>query len=258
MRADARLVGAAALLFAASAAATVAWCAAMSRMGAMPMSGGWSMSMAWLKLPDQTWAGAAGSFVGMWTVMMVAMMLPSLVPVLWRYRRAVGPGETRLRRRTAIVGAGYFLVWAAVGTAVFPPGAALAEAEMRWPPLARAVPFAVGGVVLLAGTLQFTQWKARQLACCREAPRLGDVLPADARTAWRLGLRLGLHCSRCCAGLTAILLAVGIMDLLAMGLVMAAITAERLAPAGERVARGVGTVLIGAGLFLIARAAGLG
>jgi predicted metal-binding membrane protein len=258
MRADARVVGGSALLFAASAVATVAWCSAMSRTGGMPMPGGWSMSMAWTMSPGQTWAGAEGSFVAMWTVMMVAMMLPSLVPVLRRYRRAVGPGERQLGRRTAIVGAGYFFVWAAVGTAVFPLGAALAEAEMRWPPLARAVPFAVGGVVLLAGTLQFTPWKARQLTCCRETPGLGEVLPADVGAAWRLGVRLGLHCSRCCAGLTAILLAVGVMDLLAMGLVTAAITAERLAPAGERVARVVGALVVGAGLLQIARAAGLG
>jgi predicted metal-binding membrane protein len=55
----------------------------------------------------------------------------------------------------------------------------------------------------------------------------------------------------------AILLVVGIMDLLAMAVVAAAITVERLAPAGERVARGIGAVIVAAGLFLIARAAGL-
>jgi predicted metal-binding membrane protein len=56
----------------------------------------------------------------------------------------------------------------------------------------------------------------------------------------------------------AILLVIGVMDLRAMAIVAAAITAERLAPAGERVARGVGAVGVGAGLLLIARAAGLG
>ncbi|HEV8260010.1 MAG TPA: DUF2182 domain-containing protein, partial [Burkholderiales bacterium] len=77
-------------------------------------------------------------------------------------------------------------------------------------------------------------------------------------TAWRHGLRLGLHCVHCCAGLTAILLVIGVMDLRAMAVVTAAITVERLAPAGERVARVTGAVAVGAGLFLIARAAGLG
>ena len=99
-------------------------------------------------------------------------------------------------------------------------------------------------------------WKARHLACCREAP--GRTLPADAGTAWRDGLRLGLHCCHCCAGLMAILLVIGVMDLRAMAAVGAAITAERLAPAGERVARAIGAVVVGAGGFLVARAAGLG
>ena len=59
------------------------------------------------------------------------------------------------------------------------------------------------------------------------------------------------------AGLTAILFVIGVMDLRAMAVVTAAITAERLAPAAECVARAIG-VVVGAGLFLIARAAGLG
>jgi predicted metal-binding membrane protein len=80
------------------------------------------------------------------------------------------------------------------------------------------------------------------------------VLP----TAWRHGLRLGLHCSYCAAGLTAILLVLGVMELRAMAVVGAAITIERLAPAGERVARAIGAVVVGAGLLLIARATGLG
>src|SRR5439155_4659683 len=68
-----------ALLFAASVAVTIVWCARMSAMGEMPMPGGWTMSMAWMRMPGQTWPGAAASFLCMWVVMMVAMMLPSLV-----------------------------------------------------------------------------------------------------------------------------------------------------------------------------------
>ena len=56
----------------------------------------------------------------------------------------------------------------------------------------------------------------------------------------------------------AILLVVGVMDLRAMAVVTAAITVERVAPAGERIARAIAVVVVGAGLFLIARAAGLG
>src|SRR5216684_2456078 len=176
-------LGVSALLFAASGAVTIVWCASMSAMGEMPMPGGWTMSMAWMRMPGQTWPGAAASFFGMWVAMMVAMMLPSLVPMLWRYRQAVGrTGEARLGRLTALVGGGYFFVWTLFGMASFPLGVALAAVVMQRPALARAVPIAVGVVVLMAGSLQLTAWKARHLACCREAPGRGRTLPADAGT----------------------------------------------------------------------------
>src|SRR5262249_10968743 len=157
-----------------------------------------------------------------------------------------------------IVGVGYFFVWTAVGMAAFALGVALATVEMQQPALARTVPIAVSVVVLVAGALQFSAWKARQLTCCREAPGRGRTLPADSGTAWRHGLRLGLRCSYCCTGLTAVLLVIGVMDLRVMAVVAAAITAERLAPAGERVARAIGVVVVGAGVFLVVRASGLG
>jgi predicted metal-binding membrane protein len=252
-------LGVSALLFAASAAATIGWCASMSAMGEMPMPGGWTMSMAWMRMPGRTWPGAAASFLGMWGVMTAAMMLPSLVPMLWRYRQAVrGASETRLGLLTVLVAVGYFLVWTVFGMAAFPLGVALAAIAMQQPALARAVPIAVGGVVVVAGSLQLTAWKARHLDSCREAPGRGRTLAADAGTAWRHGLRLGLHCCHCCAGLMAILLVIGVMDLRAMAVVTAAITVERLAPAGARVARAIGAVGVGAGLLLVARAAGLG
>jgi predicted metal-binding membrane protein len=231
----------------------------MSAMPEMPMPGGWTMSMAWMRMPDQTWPAATASFLGMWLVMMVAMMLPSLVPMLERYRQAVGgAGEAPLGPLTALAGLAYFTVWAVQGAAAYALGVALAEVEMRQAALARAVPIASGVVVLLAGCLQLSAWKARHLACCRDTPGCGRALPADVRTAWRQGLRLGVECSRCCAGLMAILLVVGVMDLRAMAAVSVAITAERLAPAGERVARATGIIILGVGLLLIARAAGLG
>jgi predicted metal-binding membrane protein len=251
-------VVASALLFIASAALTILGCRSMSSMGDMPMPGGWKMSMAWMRMPGQTWPGAAASFLGMWVVMMIAMMLPSLVPMLQRYRRAVGEtGETRLDRLTALAGAGYFFVWAVFGMAVFPLGVALATAEMQQPALARAVPIGVGLVVLIAGALQFTAWKAHYLVCCRESPGRSCTLPADAGTAWRQGMRFGLHCGLSCANLTAILLVIGAMDLRAMALVTAAISYERLAPGGVRAARALGAIVAGAGLFLVARATGL-
>jgi predicted metal-binding membrane protein len=254
-----RFYGVSALLFAACATLTIVWCGSMLAMAEMPMPGGWTMSMAWMRMPGQTWSGAAASFLAMWIVMMVAMMLPSLVPMLWRYRQAVGRAdETHLGWLTALVGAGYFFVWTVFGMIAFPSGVALAAIAMQLPALARAVPITIGVIILIAGILQFTTWKARQLACCREAPGHGHTLAADAGTAWRHGLRLGIHCSYCCAGPMIILLIIGVMDLRAMALVTAAITVERLAANAERVARVVGAVAVVTGLVLIARAAGLG
>ncbi len=125
-------LGASALLFAASTALTIVWCTAMSGMDGMRMPGGWTMSMVWMRMPGQTWPGAAATFLGMWVVMMVAMMLPAFVPMLWRYRQAVRrTATTRLGGRTTLVCIGYFVVWAVVGMAAFPFGVALAAAEMQ-------------------------------------------------------------------------------------------------------------------------------
>jgi predicted metal-binding membrane protein len=228
-------------------------------MGGMPMPGGWTMSMTWMRMPGQTWPGAAASFLGMWVVMMVAMMLPSLVPTLWRYRQAVQrAGVARIDWLTGLAGAGYFCVWTAIGMAVFPLGVALAASEMHLPALSRGVPIATGVIVVLAGALQFSTWKAQRLACCRRSPGCDGRWAGAGATAWRHGLRLGLECTLCCGGLTGILLVAGVMDLRVMAAVTAAITAERLARDARRVARGIGAGAVSAGLFLILQAMAAG
>jgi len=253
------LLGVSTLLVLASALITIAWSASMSGMGEMLMPGGWTMSMTWMRMPGQTWSGAATMFIGMWVVMMVAMMLPSLMPVLSRYgETASRTGKTRIGLLTALVGVGYFFVWTLLGLAAFPLGVALTTLAMREPALSRAVPHAIGAAVLIAGALQFTAWKGRQLACCREASGPDITVRAGAWNALRHGVRFGLQCGPCCANLMVILLVIGVMDILVMAGVTAAITIERLAPAGEPVARAIGVVAVGGGLLLVARAIGLG
>src|SRR5262249_11744700 len=153
-------------------------------------------------------------------------------------------------RLTALVGVGYFFVWTVVGMFAFPLGVALAAIEMQQPALARAVPIAGGLVVLIAGSIQFTAWKARHLARYREESGRSRTLPAAAGAAWRRGLRLGLHCSYCCSGLMAILLVIGIMNLRAMAVVTALMTVERLSPPSAGVAPAIGACVIGTGVFL--------
>lgn len=184
--------------------------------------------------------------------MMVAMMLPSLVPMLWRYREAVRKtDDTRLGWLTLLVGTGYFFLWTVIGMAVFALSVAAAAIEMRLPPPTYGEPMAAGVVVLLAGVLQFSRWKARHLACCRAAPGSGSRLSPDTRTAWRYGLRLGRHCICCCGNLMMILVVMGMMDLRVMAVLTVAMTAERLAPASEYVVRTIGVVVVGAGLYLM-------
>lgn len=247
-----------ALVFVVSAAITIDRCSSMSAAAGMPMPGGWTMSMAWMRMPRQTWVGAAASFLVMWEVMMLAMMMPSLTSMLWRYRETVGRiGASRLGALTILVAVGYFAVWTIFGMAAFTVGSALTPITMQRASLARAVPIAAGLVVLIGGLLQFTAWKARHLACCSGPPTSDEILPPHFGSALRHGMRLGLHCTQCCAGLILILLVIGLMDIRAMAIVTAAITIERLAPASEHVAQAVGGVTMALGLFLIARAAGL-
>ncbi|SFD68534.1 Predicted metal-binding membrane protein [Bosea sp. CRIB-10] len=239
------------LLFVASASATILICRAMADMGEVPMAGGWSMSTAWTPLCGGSWLAAVAAFIGMWAAMMTAMMLPSLTPSLWRLRQgAAAAGAVRPGLLAALAGLAYLIIWTALGLGVFAGGALLLEAALRWPQLARAVPFAAGLVVIAAGLFQMSRWKLAMLAHCSHAA--GQVIGAAAAIGH--GLRLGLVCCASCAGLTALLLVGGVMDLRGMAVVVLAITAERLAPAGERIACAVGGLMLGAGLVQSAQA----
>jgi predicted metal-binding membrane protein len=211
--------------------------------------------MPWMRMPGQSWPEVAAGFLGMWMAMMVVMMLPALLPMLGRYRRALhGVAAARLGGLTTLVGLAYFCVWGAFGVAAFALGMTVAAIQTRIPALARTAPLAVGVLLVMAGIFQFSAWKAHHLACCRNGPGRDRTLRPDAVTAWRHGLSCGLHCGCSCLGLTAVLQGLGVMDLRAMALVMLAITAERLAPAGERVALAIGTIGVAAGLLLMVRA----
>jgi len=218
------------------------------------MPGGWTMSMAWMRMPGQTWAAAASNFLGLWLVMMVAMMLPSLVPMLLRYRRAVRlQADTHLDGLTVISGAGYFFVWLIVGVVVYPVGAYLSAAQMQSPALQRIVPLAIGVVLLLAGAMQLTTWKIRRLTRCRNTP-ICDEARASAPTAWRHGLHLGVDCSLCCAGFMTLLMVADLMSLTYMAAAAAAITVERFTHRPARIAHAIGAILIALGAVAIARA----
>jgi predicted metal-binding membrane protein len=119
---------------------------------------------------------------------------------------------------------------------------------MRSPELSVAAPAFAALSLAVVGALQLTAWKARLLSCCR-ASRVCCAVPPTAREAWRHGWHLGVTCVKCCAGLTALLLVHGVMDLRAMALVTGLIALERLAPAGHLFARGIGALLVIAGIW---------
>jgi predicted metal-binding membrane protein len=203
--------------------------------------------MTGMTMPQQPWYGAAAGYLGMWMAMMVPMMLPSLVPMLSQYRRSVrGAHGAHPHGVTALVGVGYFVIWGLLGIAVHAAGAGVMAVGMRWPAGA-------GALLLLAGGVQLTSWKARRLALCREgSARDGPPVPGFLG-AWRHGLRLGVRCSLSCGSLMVALLAVGMMDPVAMAAATLAISAERLTRAPLPIARAAGVAIVAIGVLTIAR-----
>ncbi|MBB5192276.1 putative metal-binding membrane protein [Silvimonas terrae] len=233
--------------------ATAALSTPMAAMGGMTMPGGWSMSMMWMRMPGQTWTSATAAFMQMWLVMMAGMMLPVLAPMLWQqHRRQAGRRGWPRAWLTVVTGGGYFAVWAAVGLGIWMAGLPLAGLTMQHAGLARLVPFLSGVIVLLAGLAQFTRRKARLLARCHAASCHAQVTTTAA--AWRQGLVHGWHCNLCCANLTLVLLVCGMMNWGVMLTVTAAIVLERWST-HTAPARGIGVLLLGAGLWLVVQAA---
>jgi predicted metal-binding membrane protein len=216
----------------------------------MPMSG--------MSMPAHGWLGAYAAFVVQWVGMMAAMMLPSLLPRLWSYGRAVRPaGMARGAALVTVAAAAYLAVWAAIGGLIYPAGVAVSTAKSAWPWFWGVAPVLTGAVVVAAGLLQFTQWKARHLACWQRPARDGNGVRYTVGQAVRVGVRLGGHCTACGAGLTAVMVVLGVMDPRVMMLAAAAVTLERCAPAGARVARALGAVGVVAGAVMMLHASAL-
>jgi predicted metal-binding membrane protein len=239
--------------FLATATATVLWCRSMA--GGMPMPGGWTMSMAWMRMPGQSWSAAAIMFLAMWTLMMLAMMLPCLTPMLVSYRRSLRQLHvTALSWPTAQAAAGYLAFWALFGALVYPLGIALAMLEMQSTMLSRWVPLASGIVVVLAGIFQLTPWKMGCLNRCRQDEGCGAATGPHAGNTLLHGLRLGAECAGCCLGFMVLLLVLGVMDWRIMAVVTIAITFERIMPRPLAAARIAGLAILVVGLALVVQA----
>jgi predicted metal-binding membrane protein len=166
---------------------------------------------------------SAPAFLGAWTAMMTAMMLPSAAPLLLLYRRGSRAVDT------AALGFGYLLVWGALGYAAY--------AYVMWGPM-----LPTWSVLAVAGVYQLTPLKGSCLKRCRT--------PADflvrryGRAPLLLGLEHGLWCAGCCWALMFILVAVGSMSLAWAAGIAAVVLVEKVAPSGDRLARIGGIVLV--------------
>ena len=224
----------------------------------MPMPGGWSMSMAWMRMGSQSPFAHAVMFLVMWAVMMIAMMLPSVMPAVLLHRRLLA---ARLERGSQPAGsqflltAGYFSIWIAFGMLAYAAGTAVAEAAMRWIRVSLFMPIATGAALAAAGAYQLTQWKQTCLRHCRSP--LDLFAHHDIRRAtdsWRFGLHHGAYCAGCCWGLMVIQLALGVMSLPLMAAVAIVILLEKQWRHGELLARVVGGASLAGGIVLALRA----
>ena len=214
------------------------------------MPGGWAMSMAWMKMPGQSWSSASWMFAQMWFVMMVAMMTPSLVPMLMSYRQALRrEANAAVSIATLRAAIAYFAVWQAVGALAYPLGVAFASATMRWATLSRLVPALTGAALVLSGIVQLSRWKRFKLDHCRD-PGVCNQQHASSAGSWRHGLQLGACCGACCSGFMLALLVLGSMNLFVMTILALAISGERLLPKP-----GIAVRVSGAGLLAIGAAA---
>jgi len=190
---------------------------------------------------------ALGPFLGTWTVMMAAMMLPSATPMILLHRLGAD-GRLRTQLWSASFVAGYMVVWGSVGLVVW--GAAMAASAVVMPEQ-RAI--AVAAILLLAGVYQFTPLKSTCLRACRT--------PADfLLTHWhrglsgqlRLGVEHGLFCLGCCWALMALFVGVGAMSLVwAVGIAVVVLI-EKVRPEGVAFGRIAGGLLITAAVIVFA------
>mgnify|MGYP000400864166 CR=1 FL=1 len=176
------------------------------------------------------------AFLITWTVMMAAMMLPSVAPVASLYSRSIS--ERRAVRLTQFTG-GYLVVWASAGVLAFALGAFIGGLADANPSLGIA---AGAGAYLVCGLYQLSPLKSRCLQHCRSP--LSLVLKYGSYRGslrdFRVGLHHGGYCLGCCWSLMVVLLALGAMSVVPMVILAAIVITEKLSPKGENFSRLVG------------------
>ena len=211
-----------------------------------------SMEMAMPQMAAWTGLDFALTFV-MWSVMMVAMMIPSATPMILTYaninrkrhleRRPFGP--------TSIFVLGYVAIWV---------GFSLAATILQWllhsatllSPMMVTTSAILGSVLLIAaGLFQFTPLKHRCLQHCRSPISFFLNEWRDGRFgAFRMGLKHGVYCLGCCWILMTLLFVAGVMNLLWVAALAVLVLLEKIMPSGPSIARVTGVIFILWGLWL--------
>lgn len=191
-------------------------------------------------------------FVGVWTLMSVAMMFPTTAPLVTVFGRLVGGREDRRRLQGALL-AGYLSVWAVVGVCAYAADRAVHQLLDGWWVLAGREGVLVGAAVVAAGVYQWTGLKARCLTRCRTPASLIVTIwrsKAPLREAYRVGRAHGVSCVGCCWALMLIMFAVGAGNLAWLLLLSVLMTVEKTAPWGTAATRPMGAALVLAGLAI--------
>jgi predicted metal-binding membrane protein len=193
--------------------------------------------------------GTLGWFLGVWVVMMAAMMFPSVSPTVALYARMT---RAQPAVRPLLFALGYLVTWAAAGAVAFALAFAAGRAAgdvLSWD---RAGRWAAGGTLLLAAAYELTPLKDVCLGKCRSP--LGLLLGSwrdGSSGALRMGVKNGAWCVGCCWALMASFFALGIMSVVWMAVVAGLIALEKTLPWRRVATYGTAAVLLALGLLLL-------
>ena len=196
-----------------------------------------------------TGPGGLGWFLGVWVVMMAAMMFPSVAPTVALYSRMT---RQRSPLSPLLFASGYLVTWAGAGVVAFLIGigaSRVAGGELGWAHWGRPV---AGTVLILASAYELTPLKNVCLGKCRSP--LGFLLGSwrdGPSGALRMGAKSGAWCVGCCWALMAALFALGIMSIVWMALVAGLIAFEKTVPWRRLASYGTAAVLLVLGLLLL-------
>ena len=190
---------------------------------------------------------SAALFLGMWTTMMVAMMFPTVAPIVFLHRMVMRRRRAG-RAPTVAFGSGYLAVWAALGVVPFLVLHAFRSTTEPSPSVARAA----GLILVLAGAYQFSRWKETCLRACRSPMTFLAThdFSHGKLGSFRAGFSHGLYCAGCCWALMAVLFVVGLMNLVWMAAIAAVFLAEKNWKHGVALTRLVGTAVLALGVIV--------